>query len=115
MAIVADPMAHLIELLHFSGCPNVEKARTAVTAGIDQAAVAEPVEVRLIEVVDDDDARRLRFLGSPTVRVDGHDVEASASGRDDFGLQCRTYDVEGRLAGSPPAEWISRALRQRGS
>ena len=51
---------------------------------------------RVVRVESADAAEHLRFLGSPTVRVDGHDVEAGTADRDDFGLQCRVYSVAGR-------------------
>lgn len=104
-------MSRVIEILHFAGCPNVDNARRAVEAGIAQASLADVVEVRIVDVTDEEDARRLRFLGSPTVRVDGRDVEDSSHGRTDFGLQCRVYSVGGRVTGCPPTEWITAALR----
>lgn len=107
-------MIHVVEILHFAGCPNVEKAKHAVAAGIAQASVTDPVEVHVVEVMDEPEARRLQFLGSPTVRVDGHDVDASSFGRDDFGLQCRVYSSGSGMTGFPPAEWVSVALRASG-
>jgi hypothetical protein len=104
-------MRHVVEILHFAGCPNANGARRAVDAGIAQAALPSPVEVRIVEVVDEEDAHRLRFLGSPTVRVDGRDVDASSIGRDDFGLQCRVYSSGTRITGCPPPQWIASALR----
>jgi hypothetical protein len=106
-------MNHVVEILYFAGCPNTETARRAVDEGIARAGLAGHVEVRLVELVDEGDARRLRFLGSPTVRVDGRDVDASSLERDDFGLQCRVYDTGHGVAGCPPAAWISAALRAR--
>jgi hypothetical protein len=99
----------IIEVLVFDGCPNVdlavERARAAVaTAGVVGA------EVRLVRVEGEESALEQRFLGSPTVRVDGRDVEPGADARGDFGLQCRLYAVEGRFDGAPPVEWIRAAL-----
>lgn len=65
-----------------------------------------------MRVQNDDEAMRLRFLGSPTVRVDGVDIDPSAENRDDFGLQCRLYVVGGRLEGAPPTDSIASALRR---
>jgi len=101
---------HVVEILHFAGCPNVERAREAVAGAIAAVSLAEPVEVRLIEVTDDEQARRLGFLGSPTVRVDSVDADPSSLDRDDFGLQCRIYVTEKGIVGCPPAEWIARML-----
>jgi hypothetical protein len=51
-------MNHVVEILHFAGCPNTENARRAVDAAVARAALADPVEIRLIEVADEEDARR---------------------------------------------------------
>ena len=97
-----------VEILYFDGCPNHEPARELVeqvTAELGlQAAIG------LVEVADADAATRLRFLGSPSVRVDGRDVEPGADERSDFVLSCRVYRSERGLAGQPEADWIRSAL-----
>ena len=60
-----------------------------------------------------DVARRLRFLGSPSVRVDGEDVEPSANFRSAYGLMCRTYRV-GSESSEKPAFGMIRAAIRRG-
>jgi hypothetical protein len=47
--------------------------------------------VRLVNVETPEDTQRLRFLGSPTIRVNGHDVEPGADQRQDFAYACRIY------------------------
>lgn len=56
-------------------------------------------------------AKRERFLGSPTVRIDGRDIEPGAEQRNDLGLKCRFYSTRGGLRGIPPDEWVLDALR----
>ena len=56
------------------------------------------------------DAERMRFLSSPTVRVDGVDVDVTASTRDDVGLKCGLYRRGDGSAPVPPDDWIRRAL-----
>ena len=48
---------------------------------------------------------------SPTIRVNGQDVEPGFTACDDCAPRCRLYFVDGRLAGVPAREWIARALR----
>ena len=98
----------LVEVLVVDGCPNLAPAVEHVREEIARSKV--PADVRIVHVHGDDDAQRLRFLGSPTVRVDGHDVDPTAEGRTDFGVQCRVYAIEGRYAGSPTVESIAAAL-----
>ncbi len=95
-----------IQVLYFAGCPNHEPAVTlvrevAAELGID----AEVVEV---EVTGQADAQRSRFLGSPTIQVDGVDIEPEARDRVDYAFSCRTYQGEG----VPARAMVAAALRE---
>jgi len=98
-----------IELLYFDGCPNHEALLPHLRELLDQARVTSPIE--LVRVPDEASARRERFLGSPTLRIDGRDVEPGADQRSDFGLKCRLYRTDGGYAGMPADEWVLQALR----
>ncbi len=102
-----------IDVLVFEGCPNVDATLERVHDALEAAGQRDAV-VRVIRVEDDHAAQRERFLGSPSVRVDGVDVEPAARGRTDFGLQCRVYAFDERLDGVPPLEWIRAALAGEG-
>ena len=52
----------------------------------------------------------MRFLGSPTIRVDGRDVEPGADERDEFVLACRIYRTPAGLRGEPAEAWVRDAL-----
>jgi hypothetical protein len=99
-----------VEILYFSGCPNHPPAVDCVREVLAQEDTqAEMVEV---EVTDVATAQRIGFLGSPTIRVDGKDVEPAARAERAFGLSCRTYIDGGRRGGVPPPEWIRAAVRE---
>jgi hypothetical protein len=98
-----------VELLYFDGCPHRRQAAAAV-ADAARAAGVRP-EVRLTRVSDSGAAVRLRFLGSPTVRVAGRDVEPGADQRSEYALACRLYEAETGRAWFPPVELIAAALR----
>jgi hypothetical protein len=57
-----------------------------------------------------EEAQERRFLGSPTLRVDGRDVEPGADERTDFGMKCRLYLSEEGLRPAPSDEVIAAAL-----
>ncbi|MEC3980491.1 DF family (seleno)protein [Amycolatopsis sp. H20-H5] len=97
-----------VELLYFDGCPNHETFLPHLRQLLAEHAVTAPIT--LIRVEDDEDARHHRFLGSPTLRVDGLDVDPGAAGRDTFGLQCRLYRTPDGTRGVPADEWILDAL-----
>ena len=97
-----------VELLYFEGCPNVEKARALVEKVAGETGVA--LELELIEITSPEDVDRMRFLGSPSVRVNGHDVEPGADDRETFMYACRVYRTNSGLSSQPAKEWIRAAL-----
>ena len=101
--------SQLVEILYFDGCPNHEGARELVE-GIAAELGIEP-EIRLVEITDAEAAERERFLGSPTIRVDGRDVEPGADARDDVVFACRVYRTEAGFDGRPSPDWVRDALR----
>lgn len=97
-----------VEVLTLPGCPNAEAAvRLVAEAG---AAGRGEVVVKRVDVPDADAAVRMRFLGSPSIRVDGHDVEPGADARDDFAWACRVYRTSTGMSGIPERGWVAAAL-----
>ena len=95
-----------IDIFYFDGCPNhqptTELVRDVVRAlGLD-------ANIREVEVRDPNEAAQLKFFGSPTVQVNGRDVDPETRGRVDYSYSCRMY---GR-SGSPPRSLIEQALRE---
>jgi Domain of unknown function (DUF2703) len=95
----------IIEVLYFEGCPNyllaVDRLRTVLAR---EGLRAELIE---IEVKDDSDAQALKFFGSPTIRVNGLDIEASSRQVSETGFACRCYP-----GGLPSEEMIRAAVRE---
>jgi len=100
----------VVEMLHTKDCPNAAEFLARLRALVADAGVSEPVQVRRID--DAEQAQRERFLGSPTVRVNGRDVDPGAGRREDYGLSCRLYAGTDGLRGTPPDEWVLTALRR---
>ena len=98
----------LIEVLHVQDCPNYPGTlalvqRVLADLGID-------AEVRTSLIIDQAAAEQARFAGSPTVRVDGRDVEPGSEGASEISVGCRLYRLEHRLAGQPTKGWVRDAL-----
>ena len=100
-----------VEVLYFDGCPNHERLMPRLRELLDGAGVDDPVELVRIESVEA--AAEQRFLGSPTLRIDGVDVDPDAGDRTDFGLKCRLYRTSGGQQPVPADEWITRAITRR--
>ena len=101
-----------VEVLYFEGCPHQEALLSRVRAMLSRIGAEADVELRRVE--SPEDAERERFLGSPTLRVDGEDVDTAAAERTDYGVKCRLYTTPAGLSGAPPDEWIFAALARAG-
>jgi len=102
------PTAPHVEILYFQGCPNYQETRALVERIADELRVDPKID--LVEVPDADAALRLRFLGSPSVRVNGRDIEPGADDRSDASFSCRVYRSDQGLAGQPAEGWVRDAL-----
>lgn len=100
-----------IELLYFDGCPNHEVLLPQLRSVLEREGVEEEIQLRRVE--SPDAAESERFLGSPTLRIDGDDVEPDANVRTDFGLKCRLYRSPEGMSGLPPEVWIVETLRRQ--
>ncbi len=97
----------MIEVLYFEGCPHFEPTLSLTDEVLSQLGVS--AEVRKIEIRSPEDAERVRFLGSPSVRVDGKDIEPGAESRTEYALSCRIYGD----SGLPPRELLVTAIQAR--
>ena len=99
-----------VEVLYFDGCPNHEALLPHLRELLTEAGATTDIE--LVRVDDADAAERERFLGSPTLRIDGQDVEPGAEQRNDFGLKCRLFATPDGRRGTPADEWVLAALKR---
>ena len=97
-----------IELLWFEDCPNYREALALVSELLLELDI--PATIRLVEVPDEATGTRVRFPGSPTIRVNGRDVDPSFEGCHDCTPRCRIYATSRGLRGLPERAWVRDAL-----
>ena len=97
-----------IEVLYFQGCPNHAPTVHQVKRAMQSAQLDEPIHE--IEVQNLEMAQQLQFLGSPSIRIGGLDIEPEARAATVFGYGCRTYTDAGQRTGTPPLNLIYQAL-----
>jgi len=95
----------MIEVLSFKGCPNHEPTLALAREVLSEFGLE--VEIREVEIRDEEDALRSQFFGSPSVRVDGVDIEPGAADRTEYAFGCRLYGT----SGVPPRDYLLRALQ----
>ena len=98
-----------VEVLYLEGCPSHQAFLPHLRWLLHDAGVTAPLQ--LVRIESSEHAVRERFLGSPTLRIEGVDVDPTATGRTDYGLACRLYrHPDGTAHPFPADDWITRAV-----
>ena len=98
-----------VELLWWEGCPSTERALEDLRAAMRDTGLA-PAAVQVREVRSEEEAEREGFPGSPTIRIDGEDLQPPED--EPAGLTCRLYRLrDGRPSPTPDPEDLREALR----
>ncbi|HEX6652777.1 MAG TPA: hypothetical protein VF072_08540 [Thermoleophilaceae bacterium] len=99
-----------VELLWWEGCPSHPEALAELERILREEGV--PADVTRVEIEDDEQARRERFPGSPTIRIDGRDIVPPGEG-EPYSLTCRVYRRrDGRISPVPDPEDVRDAVRR---
>ena len=99
-----------VELLWWDGCPSHPEALADLERVLREEGV--PADVTRVEIEDDEQARRERFPGSPTIRIDGRDIVPPGEG-EPYSLTCRVYRRrDGRVSPVPDPEDVRDAVRR---
>lgn len=99
-----------VALYYFDGCPSYQPALDNLKAALRLEQL--PDEVELVQVADASDAQRQRFIGSPTIRFDGVDLEGPDAEARGYAFGCRVYTDGGDTAGWPSVQQIRHALQR---
>lgn len=97
-----------VEVLYVSDCPSHPAAVRLVRDVLAAEGVA--TDIREVLVRDDRMAGELKFVGSPTIRINGRDI-AGESETGKFALCCRLYPGSKQI-GLPQAELVHRVVRE---
>jgi hypothetical protein len=96
-----------VELLVVEDCPHLDQARHDLESVLGHGVIEVPIQ--LIYVGSQEDADFLGFQGSPTIRVNGDDIDPQPDLP--VAVGCRRYrTADGRIVGSPPIELIKAAV-----
>jgi len=99
-----------IEVLYFEGCPNHLPAIEMVRESLK--SLGRQDEIHQVEVHTQADAEAVAFVGSPSIRINGADIEPWARTAKAFGLSCRTYLDGSCRSGVPSRELLRRAISE---
>jgi hypothetical protein len=102
-------VAHEVEFLWFQDCPNHAAARAILDEVINEKAPGTTVTD--IDATDSAVAKTHRFPGSPTIRVDGTDVDPAFVDPGDYTPRCRLFRSGSGIVRVPERRWIEDAVR----
>ncbi len=97
-----------IELLSFEDSPNHDAAVDLLSSVLAEHLVSEPIDY--VDVPDAETGERVRFPGSPTIRINGNDIDPNYEDSGDYALQCRVYATPDGYSGVPDRAWIESAI-----
>ncbi len=97
-----------IELLWFEGCPNHRPATDLLKEILAENRLED--EIVSIEVPDLETGEMVKFPGSPTIRIDGKDIDPAFEDTGDYTPRCRVYMTDAGLNGVPERRWIADAV-----
>lgn len=98
-----------IELLYYPECPSHERALELIQQVL--AEEGQHAEIEVIRIDTQEQAQAHRFIGSPTIRINGHEIQPQPNLP--YRLTCRTFVHEdGRLSPLPSLATIKQAIRQ---
>ena len=97
-----------IEVLGFVGCPGVQATLALIKTELHSIGVSAPIIYREVDSVEE--AQRVQFLGSPSVRVNGNDIELSRRQEEGYAFSCRIYREGEESSGLPPRHMVQAAI-----
>ncbi len=99
-----------IGILFIEGCPGVLPTAKHIKEIISEESIDAEISLILIETPED--ARQLHFTGSPTVRINGIDIETNIKYIKDYGLRSRLYNIDGKKSGYPSKDMVRDAIKK---
>ena len=97
-----------VDFLYFEDCPSHEQALERLRKVLKEENVE--AEVSVTEVTTEEQALDAEFIGSPTIRIEGRDIDPVLE-QPNYALSCRAYRLEdGRISPLPSEAKIRHAV-----
>jgi hypothetical protein len=81
-----------------------------IKEALKELGLSAEIEVTLVD--SPEKAQAYKFLGSPTIKINGLDLEPELEATKNFNINaCRTYIYEGSLYHYPPKEMLLEVLK----
>jgi len=97
-----------IDFLYTDDCPHCSDALIILKEVLSEEHIE--ADINMIPIANVEMAEQLKFLGSPTIRINGEDVEQGIEQRTEYQGHCRMYLYHEQVSEWPPKEMIREAL-----
>jgi O-phosphoseryl-tRNA(Cys) synthetase len=101
--------SNVIEVLYTEHCPFWKEVTKTIEEVLKESKVK--ASVKGVKVSSEDEAKRLRFPGSPTVRINGVDIDPMFK-ETTGAICCRVYMYQGKIYEYPPKDMIVKAVKR---
>jgi len=101
------PKGNLVELLYTDECPFWKETLKLINEIVNDSKLE--ITLKKVRVLSEKDAKRLKFPGSPTVRINGVDIDPAIKEIEGY-VGCRIYMYKGHVYEYPPKEMIKSAF-----
>jgi|SRR6266508_2324023 hypothetical protein len=99
-----------IEVLHWEGCPSLDETLALLDDVLRERGLDAKIEVHHVGTQEEADATD--FHGSPTIKVEGRDIDPVGAATQRAALACRIYHLpDGRVSPVPSRAMLEEALR----
>lgn len=99
-----------INFLYWKECPSHPKAWERLQQVLQKIGLQ--ADIRRVEVKTEEEAKRLRFSGSPTIRINNQDIDPKGAADQPYRLTCRIYtNRDGKVTPVPPEELFLSSLK----
>jgi len=96
-----------VEFLYFKSCPAYKQALKNLREALK--GINLEADIILTVVNSEEEAVRIGFQGSPSIRINGKDIDGQNEG---YSYSCRLYNIDGKTTVTPSKEFIESRLRQ---
>lgn len=103
-----NPKIETITLLYFDGCPSWKDVLANLREVLNEFGLT--VEIELIKIESNEQAQEQKFLGSPSICVNGEDLWPED--RQTYTMSCRVYQTPSGFSGVPTSEMIKARLQE---
>jgi len=98
-----------VEILYTDACPFWKETLKTINEVMKELNIS--LTVKNTKITTDEEAKRHKFPGSPTIRINGVDIDSAAKETTGY-IGCRIYMYEGRTYEYPPKQMIKTAIKR---